>query len=69
LSLGETRVTGVVRWKAEPKHLNNATFSRAPYGKPLDTDVQISALGKLKFTQCAPISGLPEIGFFRAQVG
>jgi hypothetical protein len=26
--------------------------------------VQISALGKLKFAQYAPISGLPEIGFF-----
>jgi len=34
----------------------------------LDTDVQISALGKLKFEKCAPISGLPEIGFFHAQV-
>jgi len=29
----------------------------------LDTSLQISALGKLKFRKCAPISGLPGIGF------
>jgi len=31
--------------------------------KTLDTNRQIDLFGKYKFTKCAPISGLPEIGF------
>jgi hypothetical protein len=32
--------------------------------KAVDTTLQISGLMKLKLEKCAPIPGLPEIGFF-----
>jgi hypothetical protein len=36
----------------------------------VDTTLQISGLRKLKLMKCAPISGLPAIGFFMpAQAG
>jgi hypothetical protein len=36
----------------------------------LDAFAQIRLFGKLKLTKCAPIPGLPEIGFFMsAQIG
>jgi hypothetical protein len=36
----------------------------------VDALVQIRLFGKLKLTKCAPVPGLPEIGFFmNAQVG
>jgi hypothetical protein len=36
----------------------------ASVAKAVDTTRQISGLMKLKLTKCAPIPGLPEIGFF-----
>jgi hypothetical protein len=36
----------------------------------LDPSAQIRLFGKLKLTKCAPVTGLPETGFFmRAQAG
>jgi hypothetical protein len=35
----------------------------------LDPSLRISAFVKLKLTKCAPISGLPEIGFFVRKSG
>jgi hypothetical protein len=39
-------------------------------GKPatLDTTGQLSLFAKLKLMNCAPIPGLPEVGFFARQV-
>jgi hypothetical protein len=39
-------------------------------GAQLDATAQIGLFAKLKLAKCAPISGLPEIGFFMgAQAG